>query len=249
MIEEYIEDARLYMIDIAKETLKEELADGFDPNYIRNVDGKDNAREETVKAFGKIEYHARVDVLEVISKIWDIIDKNSPRGGTGTYAKNHVLMFNNREIGRNKQQSLEYIKGYGINFKSKDTLRFVNVMPYSYSLEKKGVTSGKPKATRYRLSKDQRGKKAGNMVKVPNGVYAVAARAAKRYFKKHFTVKDEYLPANYIGLSGTPNRNPPRQPNGSNSPWRHTFDPKGRFNKGYYIYPSILIVLKGSSIA
>lgn len=233
-LEDSIEFIRVAHIRIAKDVRKEEENTGFDKDAVTIVDNRHHAPEDNVLPFGKIEYVARRDMGEVVDYAWQVIEKKSP-SQTGIYKNNHVMTFNGVPVAKSRRAAARFMKKQGA-MNAGDIIRLVNIAPYAGKLERFGVSAGRTKR-KHRKSRDDQ-KRSGSLVRVPNGTYVLSARALKSKFPAVGFVKFEMLPMDYLGVTGL-NVNPGTQPGGSS--WRKTYHPKGGFNSGYYMLPSIII--------
>jgi hypothetical protein len=91
------------------------------------------------------------------------------------------------------------------SFDEKDRIRFINTAPYARKLERDGVTAQRQKAKIGNGSRVSRGVRS--KIRVPNGAYALAARAVRAKFKGNSGIKFSLIPGNYLGIGS----NYPRQ--------------------------------------
>lgn len=228
------------LITIARDTLKEEQGRGFDKNPTVITDGVRGRPVQEVNPLGKIQIVAAQDISEISLFLWDAIIKRSPID-TGLYNTLHIVSFNGKVIANNRQE-LEAFFTTNKNFKERDRLRFINIAPYAQKLERYSITKGKQRRPSTRKSKDKK-QRSGPRVLKPNGTYVLAFRAVKRKFGRNVFTKFELLPGDYIGVT-TPIPTPP----GRSAPYRATYDPKGKYNSGFYIYPTILIGIQSTGL-
>ena len=165
-------------IEIAAEVLKEEQAKGFDKNPVN------------VKPFGKIEFFSRQDVSKVLIGTYEAIMKRSVVGATGYFLTHNVVTFNGNLIAKSAAQLEAWITINSAKINESSVFRFVNVAPYASRLESKGYTRNRRGGGRKTKSR-----KTGNLISMPNGVYWLASRAARRSFKAQASfIKFEFLP-------------------------------------------------------
>lgn len=210
---------------------------GFDKKALRLVDGQRGKQEIQVKPYGKIEYIARQEVKDIAIATYKKLLSIS-RVDTGLYKSLHYVFFNGEQIATNMSELESWFSKPRV-FEDRDKLRFMNIAPYANKLELQGITQSKTGKVRKKLktgkSKDKR-LRSGPVVRKPNGTYWLTYKQISRKYRGNVFVKFDRLPGNYLGVTD------PIPPN-SKQKFRATFDPKGKFNKGYYIYPTIVISL------
>lgn len=145
------------LIATAKEVRREETSKGFDPKATVRVDGKFGRIEESVKTFGKIEYIAAFNALFELPKLYLQIIKKSPID-SGTFRDHNYVFHNNTLVATNYFELESWVKSARI--KSNDTVRFMNITPYSQNLESNGVVVAGKKKLR-NVTRKNRGKNAG----------------------------------------------------------------------------------------
>lgn len=213
--------------NIATTVLKEEQDQGFDQTPVKEVDGVRNRPESDVKPFGKIEYTARVAAQDFLLPLYKRLIDKSPVD-SGLYRDYHYVILNNQVIATSYEQLKMYLDK-GPTFKSTDTLRFVNMLPYASKLERFGVTSDRAK-TRYTGTTDKK-KRSGMFVRQPNGVYFLTAKSLNRGFKSNARIRFEWI--NGGRLTGVDKPGTTRR----GKKLRYTF----KTRKGYYTHPTITI--------
>lgn len=195
---------------VAKEVIKDAVKNrGFDPSYVRLVDGNANRPEEAVKPFGKIEYVARQNLKQIILETFKGIIRRSAKD-TGRYIRSHVVTYNGETVAKNLPQLEAWLKK-PIVFESKDRIRIINTQPYARKLERYGVTAqsaGKSvgdKVKRYGMNK--KGERTGGKgirsdavgMLVPNGTYALTARSIDRLYGKNAYVSYRLVDGGELG--------------------------------------------------
>ena len=114
---------------VAFEALREEVARGFDNQPLVVTDGVPRRAPDQVRAFGKIEWIARANAVEIALWIKAEVERRSPVL-TGAYQRGHILMLNGAEV--------KDLRGY----RPGDRIQIVNPLPYAKKLE------GRPTRTR-----------------------------------------------------------------------------------------------------
>jgi hypothetical protein len=229
-----LEDLLLFtrnaLIAVSDKVLEEEQAKGFDKNPVVIVDNRVGKPVDQVKPLGKIEYKAKISVGVAAIDLMKNIEKRTPKN-TGLYASQNLVFFNSVQIASSSEELATWFANPP-EFKDGDRLRFLNAAPYAHALERYGVTAQRRKRST-RKSKDEK-QRSGSRVLKPNGVYQLSYRSAKRKYKGNIKIKFEILPGQYLGITQP-------LPPSSRQQFRATYDPKGKFNKGFYMYPSILL--------
>ena len=227
---------------VAEDTLREQLEKGFDRSHLTLVDGKQTKNIDSVKPFGKIQYLARSDFKQVALDTYRKILRLS-RVKSGGYLSMNFVYLNKTRIATSIRE-LENFFNTDFKFLNTDVIRFVNFAPYASKLERYGYSKNKGglyKDIKWKKSTDDK-QRSGQFVRRPNGTYALTAKSMKAKYGKRTRVKFELLPGNYIDPSV------PLMKWHTQDKWRNTYDPKGKYNSGYYLYPTITISLFGSGI-
>lgn len=234
---DFLKFTRSSLIQIASQALREEQAKGFDKNPVIIVDNKVGKSIDSVSPLGKIEFKARVEVSSLLLSIYKLILERSRRS-TGFYAANHVVMLRGRIIARNMDQLQAWINSE-TSIKESDFVSFVNITPYAGFLEREGIrvdsTTNTPVRVSRKYTSKRRGPSFGKEVRMENGTYFVAARAARNTFKNNARIYFEWTPGSKIGMSELPSAD------FRGKKLRKTFSPSNRVSKGNYVYPSIVV--------
>lgn len=198
------------LASVAKEVIKDAVKNrGFDPSYVRLVDGKANLPEEAVSPLGKIEYIARQNLKEIILETFKAVIARSAKD-TGRYIRSHIVTYNGEPVAKNLPQLQAWLKK-PIVFESKDRIRIINVQPYARKLERYGVTAQtkgmgvSDKVRRYGMNK--KGERTGGKgirsdavgMLIPNGTYALTARAIERKYGKNAYISYRLVDGGELG--------------------------------------------------
>jgi hypothetical protein len=238
-VKEFAEMIKTELVLLAGGTLKEEIARGFDKDHLTLVDGKRTTNLFLVKPFGKINFIAKQDIREVLLETYSKILMLS-RIRSGGYLKMNFVYLNTTRIATSIRELEQYLERN--EFYESDVIRFVNFAPYAGKLERNNFSANKGgDYVRIKKSTDEK-KRSGEFVRKPNGTYVLAAKSIKAKHGKKTDIKFELLPGNYI----TPQV--PLMKWRTQEKWRNTYDPNGKFNSGYYLYPTITIRLRGGGI-
>lgn len=236
-LEDMLKDIKQFMIEISKEVLTEEQGRGFDKNPTTLVDGRKKP-VSSVNYLGKIEHIASQNIDVMVKDVYSMIQEKS-KVVTGLYKSLNYVLLDNKIIATNEGELTTFFESPPLFFPG-SRITFVNIAPYAQRMELQGVTKGRV-SMKVGKSRDKREERKGVMVRKPNGVYALSSRAAKRKYGKLARVKFELLPSDYLGFTR------PIPPN-SKQKFRATFDPNGRYNAGFYILPTISIIIGESGI-
>ena len=220
------------LIIISDTVLQEEQARGFDKKPVVIVDNRIGKPVENVKPLGKIEYRSRVSLAETALDIMRTIEKRTPRS-TGFYASQNLVFFNGKQIASSSEELATWFENPP-RFKDRDRIRFLNAAPYAHALERYGVTAQRRRRST-RKSKDPK-QRSGARVLKPNGVYALSYRSAKRKYKGNVFLKFELLPGQLVGITQSRGSHPV-----TGTPFRVSYSPSGKYNRGFYIYPTIVL--------
>lgn len=169
-------DIRTTTQRVAYDALRAEVARGFDNQPLVVTDGVPRRAPDQVRAFGKIEWIARANAVEMALWIKAQVEQRSPVL-TGAYQRGHILMLNGAEA--------KDLRGY----RTGDRIQIVNPMPYARKLE------GRPARTRGR--KGQRTRTAGvrgASKQAPQGVYRVVHRLAVARYGRSVFIDFKYVP-------------------------------------------------------
>lgn len=151
-------DLRLFQIQVANETLSEEVMRGFDRNPRRIVDRRFDAPITSVKFGGRIEFLATFDIAEIAEWVWMEVRRRSPVL-SGNYQDSHIVMVNGTS---------RAVLG---ELQPTDRVQIVNTRPYARKIEGGGgpTTPSKPPQS----------------LQAPNGVYRMVYRAARARFGRN----------------------------------------------------------------
>lgn len=161
---------------VAFEALREEVARGFDNQPLVVTDGVPRRAPDQVRAFGKIEWIARANAVEIALWIKAEVERRSPVL-TRSYQRSHILMLNG--------VSVADLKAY----KAGDRIQIVNDQPYAKKLE------GRPARTRRgRGGQRERVKGVrGASKQAPQGVYRVVHRLAVARYGRSVFIDFKYV--------------------------------------------------------
>ncbi len=171
-----------YVVATARQVLREEQQKGFDPDPRTIVDRRPNARIETVKLFGTIEFVERAELGAIIDWIYRALVETSPVL-KGDYARAHMVLVNGREATEDEWRAI----GPG------DRITFVNIQPYARRIEGGARFVGWTS----RVDKTARKHVGGFSLQAPNGVYRVVFGQARRKFGKQV-----FLDYKFVSLAG-----------------------------------------------
>lgn len=207
------------LIQISKEALREEQANGFTKTPLTIVDGKYNASIESVKPFGKIQFVAELDLDEALLFIYQGLLERSPVD-SGAYKSSHVVAFNGRQVAKNMDQLKTWLDTKP-EFSDKDRINFVNYQHYAGKLERYGNTAQRKSI---KIGNGKKKKGVTPKVKKPNGVYWLTYGAAKSKFGRNVFIAFEFKPGSYFSI------------------------PRAENSRHEYVYPSILVLVFKSGI-
>lgn len=224
------------LIVTADTVLKDEQNMGFPAqDYVTFVDGKVNRNFTQVKPFGTVEFARKVDLRDVLLDTYNGLLTRSPVW-TGEYKKHHFVFLNGKQVASDLS-SLESWLNSDPDFEDTDKIRFVNTQPYARRLERLGVTEGRTKTRGSVRKKKGRGDFHTVFVKfnLPNGAYALTARAIVSKYKRNSSIRFEYISGAGMGLVGQGRS--------------FKFGRRGKNSAGRaYLYPSIIINVRESGI-
>lgn len=238
--QELLARTKAILLAVSSEVLAEEQARGFDKEPLVIVDGRRGKLPSTVNPLGSIEFVAKANIKDLIIFAFEAVLERSPVD-TGLYKNSHIVSHNSRIIAQTREELIRFFDNVK-NIKDKDRFRIINIAPYAHKLERYGVSAGRQKI-KLRDSKQKRLKDRGVKILKPNGTYVLAVRAIRSKFKNNANIKLEFLPGSYLGLQSIYLTNPH-----TGKTMRNSYDPKGKYNKGPYIYPTIVIAVQGGGI-
>ena len=226
-LKEILEFMRNALIVTADTVLKEEQNRGFDKKPFTVVDNVPNKSVLAVKPTGKIQFFNRIqDVGKIILEAYKLIYDRS-RVRTGLYRDSHTVFLNGKRIADTYEDLQKwFVTNAGI-VKEKDLFRIVNIQPYARKLELLGMSAGRARQKR------SKNRDSSKIVTVPNGAYALAARAIKRKYKGLALINFKFLTGASMGLMS-----------GVFKSSEVKFKKRGRT----YLYPSISIGIQGGSL-
>jgi hypothetical protein len=237
----YVELIRQTLISTSLTALKEEQAKGFDKNPARLVDGSPVKSVLNVKPFGTVIFQRKAETLDLLLPLYDMILKLSPVD-TGLYKENHVVFVNRKAIADSRESLLRWVEA-GNTLKELDIIHFANVVPYASKLERLGVTD-KRQLRKLGKSKDKK-QRSGSMVRLPNGTYALAARAFRRVNKTIAQIRFEWM--NGVALGIIPGQNAPRVSK-TGKKLRYDFAQLRSRHSGPYVFPTIRIFIRPGGV-
>lgn len=238
-IKDLLNFVRQNLITISQAAFKEEVDRGFPKDALRLVDGKANKPIERVNYFGRVDYISKVDLKELALEVFDSIEKRS-RVESGLYKKFNIVMFRGNQVASTRQE-LENFFEKQTDIIAGDKLMFINITPYAHMLERMGYSAGR-KTEKWRKSTDKK-QRSGPKVRKPNGTYALTYTLMRRKLRSRAYLKFELLPANYLQVSDKVPITGPKQK------YRATYDPKGKYNSGFYLHPVITLGAAGPGIS
>ena len=209
------------LIVTSYEVLKEEQSKGFEKDPIVLVDNRSGKSPAHVHPLGQIEFIAKVDFDKMLIDAFIMLLKRS-KVLTGRYLYSHVVVHRGVQVASDLGTLRSWLAS-NPDVKDGEEIMIINVQPYARKLETAGITAQRsnPKERPSR----RRNASPDIKIKVPNGAYALSARAIKRQYGKNAGIRFTYLSGGMLGLSGT-FKNAGR---------------KGRNSKGRpYLYPAII---------
>lgn len=229
-----LEDLRFFLrqslVFIAEDARDEELAKGFDKNYVQVVDNKRGKQLRLVEPFGKIQFIARADLREVLIYAFEAIDQRV-KIVTGEYKKNQLVTMNGRPVATDRASFDSFLKT--AVFSASDKIRFINTAPYARKLERFGISKGLNgigrRKRKLRNAKKHEKLPVGTKILVPNGAYALAYRSIRGKFKANVFVALDFIVGSTNGINGGTYKT-------------------GRSRGSSYLYPSILIYASESGL-
>jgi len=238
-VKDLLEFVRQNLITISQTAFQDEVQRGFPKDALRLVDGKANKPIERVNYLGKVEYISKVDLREIALEVFDSIEKRS-RVESGLYKKFNIVMFRGNQVASTRQE-LENFFDMQKDIIPGDKIMFINITPYAHMLERMGLSSGR-KSEKWRKSTDDK-QRSGPKVRKPNGTYALTYTLMRRKLRSRAYLKFELLPANYLQVTDKLPISGPKQK------YRATYDPKGKYNSGFYLHPVITLGAAGPGIS
>lgn len=188
----------LFAKDILRQFQEKDLFPEDEKQFLTRVDSRIGAKEERVKAFGKIEYIPKLtSIVPVIKEAIRLVQDRSPRG-RGYYARHNVLVYNGRIVAKGISDINVWLN-QDRRYKNTDRFRILNIAPYSRKLERRGTkrgTAGKSKGitdTKTRKGKNRKGQD----ITLPNGAYILANRLLRNRFPAFKdNIKFSFIPVN-----------------------------------------------------
>jgi hypothetical protein len=162
---------------VAFEALREEVARGFDNQPLVVTDGVPRRAPDQVRAFGKIEWIARANAVEIALWIKAEVERRSPVL-TGAYQRGHILMLNGAEV--------KDLRGY----RPGDRIQIVNPLPYAKKLEGRPTRTRRGRGGQRERVKGVRGASS----QAPQGVYRVVHRLAVARYGRSVFIDFKYVP-------------------------------------------------------
>lgn len=239
-LQDLLEFTKTSLILLADQALKEEQEIGFDKEPVIIVDGNSGKRVQDVSPLGKIEFRSRVDSETIISDTYMAILQRSKIGDSSPgfdgrhFVESNYVFFNGEQIATN-MYDLQIWLALDREYKDGDVIRFVNIQPYARRLERLGVTADRSSPKQVEAGA-KRKKPLGFLTAIPNGVYALTARAIKSKYSKNSGIKFEFISGSTIGLGGSFRK-------GVAAKFKN--DQKKLAAGRTYLYPSILITISG----
>ncbi len=222
-LQDLLQWTKASLIVIADEVLRDEQSQGFDKEPVVSVDGRVGKPVIAVNPLGQIEFTSRVDVMSIVFDAYEAVLYRS-KVLTGLYKSSHFVFLNGLQIATSMQELKAWYSSEKPVFKQSDTIRIVNIQPYARRLERLGVTAQRQKASK-RDPGSRRGKPTGKLQAVPNGAYALTARAIRSKYKRNSLIKFVFLPGSALGITAS-----------------FKTGRKGKNSSGRpYLYPSIVI--------
>ena len=219
------------LINTAFLVLDDEQRQGFDKKPVVRVDNKIGKSPLSVNPLGKIEFIARQQAGTILLEIYDNILKRAP-DKSGEYFNSNIVSYNGEVVAQNRAELVAWINKKE-SYDEKDRIRFINTAPYARKLERDGVTAQRQKV---KTGLGSRKKSAfQNTIRLPNGTYALAARAVRAKFKGNSGIKFSLIPGNYLGIGSNFPRASASGKDTSNN--RREYKSTGR----PYLYPTILL--------
>lgn len=200
-MKDLLEYSRRALIATAKTVLSEELARGFDKNYMTLIDNSRKKNLQEVSPLGKIQFIAQAQATNLITDLYKLILFRSPID-TGLYKDSHLVFVNGELVARNLHQLLGYMKTAPV-LTAGTVIRFVNIMPYASKLERQGITAGNsPGKLRLGLSRSKKKRAAGVKIRQPNGAYFLALKEFRSSFGRNVKSFFEFYNGKALGIPG-----------------------------------------------
>ena len=238
-LEDFLDNFKEGHLRIAKEVLREEQQRGFEKNPRVRTDNIFDRKIQQVKPLGKIEFFAKIVASEAIIGVYDEIERRTPRGDTGLYARSNYVLHNGRLIAINRQALVAYLKT--VEIQENDKIRFINTTPYARRLELAGISkSVRGLSAGRNVSRKRKGKSkvTGNLIGKPNGAYTNAMRSSRSKYKAVANfMKFQFLHASAAGVKNLPTTNGKQR-------LRTSYKSGGKFKTSAgrpYLYPTITI--------
>jgi hypothetical protein len=221
-LQDLLEWTKATLIIVADEVLKDAQAQGFDKEPIVAVDGRVGKPVAAVSPLGQIEFTSRADVMDIVFEAYEGVLYRS-KVDTGRYKSSHYVFLNGTQIAGSMRELESWYAFTNPVFKQNDTIRIVNIQPYARKLERYGITAQRSKVRRQDAGGSR--KPTGKLISIPNGTYALTARAIRSKYKRNSIIRFAFLPGSSLGITG----NFKSGRSGKNSAGRP------------YLYPSIVI--------
>lgn len=252
-LEEFLKFCKANLIVIADTVLREEQARGFDKEPLVIVDGRANKPVINVNPLGSISFVSRQNAADVLVEIFKGILQRSPVD-TGQYKKSNFVLYNGEVVASDLSSLADWLLHR--EFKPKDLIRFINVMPYARKLERYGIVAGggNQRLVKSRDRKQRSGRRTANkklsdnfvsilnpgkFIQAPNGAYYLTLRSVQRKYKFNAKISFELVPGSWIRLASFP-------PGvGKNGKKLYTTYHRKKQDTGVpYLYPSIKVVIQ-----
>lgn len=177
----------------SKEVLKEELGQGFDPNYRTRTDNKWEKNPDNVKPFGKIEYFSRINIGPTVLDAYSELMRRSPIR-TRQYYASHYVFVNSRLVATSFSEVQRWAKFGADKLKAGDFIRIVNVVPYASRIEVRGERRG--------LTGKNKGKnvRVASKSSMLNGTYHQTARSVRSKYKVGGNIRSGLMPNGWQGI-------------------------------------------------
>lgn len=252
-LQEFLQFCKTNLIVIADTVLKEEQSQGFDKEPLVIVDGRPNKPVINVNPLGSISFVARQNAKDVMLEIFKGILERSPVD-TGQYKKSNFVLYNGEVVASDMSSLANWLLNR--EFKPKDLVRFINVMPYARKLERYGIVAGggSQRLVKSRDRKQRSGRRTANkkisdnfvsilnpgkFIQAPNGAYYLTLRSVQRKYKFNAKISFELVPGSWLRLASFP---PGVDKNGKKL--YTTYHRKKKDTGVPYLYPSIKVVIQ-----
>lgn len=171
-------DIKALTVRTAYDALREEVGKGFDPQPVVVTDGMPRRAPEQVREFGKIEWIARADAVEVAKWINAQLFRLSPVR-SGRYRQSHIWMVNGAQVSN------------WSTYRPGDRIQIVSTVPYARKLE------GRPaRTTGAGRNRKRTPGLRGASKQAPQGIYRVVHRLALARYGRSLFIDFKYVPLN-----------------------------------------------------